>query len=41
MRSLERSKAMTKQVLEVLMAALAIAVGLPRNWQPHQPRRDL
>lgn len=32
---------MRKQVLEVLMAALAVAVGLPRDWQPHQPRKDL
>ena len=41
MRDMERSKTMRKQVLEVLMAALAIATGLPRNWHPYQPRRDI
>lgn len=32
---------MRKQVLEVLIAAIAIAVGLPRDWHPYPPRRDL
>lgn len=32
---------MRKQILEVLIAAIAIAVGLPRNWQPDRPHRDL
>ena len=30
---------MTKQIVEILMAAIAIAVGLPRDW-PNKPRRD-
>jgi hypothetical protein len=32
---------MTKEIIEVLMAAIAIATGLPRGWprQPQQPRR--
>ena len=32
---------MTKEIIEVLMAAIAIATGLPRGWpcQPHQPYR--
>jgi hypothetical protein len=41
MQSLERSKTMRKQILEVLLAAVAIAVGLPREWHPDPPRRDL
>lgn len=33
---------MTKEIIEVLMAAIAIATGLPRGWpyQPHQPHRS-
>lgn len=32
---------MTKQIIEILIAAIAIATGLPRGWpyQPHQPYR--
>jgi hypothetical protein len=39
---MERSKPMTKQVVEILMAAIAIATGLPRGWpyQPHRPYRS-
>jgi hypothetical protein len=41
MRVMERSKPMTKQIIEILMAAIAIATGMPRGWphQPHQPCR--
>ena len=30
---------MTKQIIDILMAALAIAVGLPRDW-PRKPYKD-
>jgi len=31
---------MTKQIIDILMAAIAIAVGLPRDW-PRRPHRDI
>jgi len=31
---------MTKQIIDILMAAIAIAVGLPRDW-PVRPPRDI
>ena len=37
---MERSKAMIKEIIEILMAAIAIAVGLPRDTL-NRPHRDL
>ena len=31
---------MIKEVAEILMAAIAVACGLPRNW-PRLPRHDM
>lgn len=31
---------MTKQIIEILMAAIAIAAGLPRGW-PYRPHQDM
>jgi predicted nucleic acid-binding protein len=40
MLSMERSKAMMKEIIDILIAALAIATGLPRDT-PSRPHRDL
>ena len=36
---MERSETMTKQIMDILTAAIAIAVGLPRDW-PRRPHQD-
>lgn len=31
---------MIKQAIDIIMAAIAVAMGMPRNW-PNHPDRDI